>query len=98
MRPRVPWMNELDDLILEFLSDTGEPGGKPVAISPTQAHVNLNQVRNMTDKAPNTFSRRMANLESIGLLEKVDTRGTYYILTRKGEAYLAGELEADDLE
>jgi len=69
MRSRVPWMNETDDAILEFLEVLGTPGGEPVVIAPQDVWLNLNQLRGVTDKAPNTISRRMGRLESMRLLK-----------------------------
>jgi DNA-binding transcriptional ArsR family regulator len=91
-------MNELDDIILEFMEELGEPGGEPVVLSPTQLWYNIAEKRSITDKTANTVSRRMSNLADHGLLERVEDGKAYYILTEKGRAYLAGELDAEDLE
>lgn len=98
MRPRVPWMNELDDIILEFLGELGEPGDEPVILSPTQTWYNVAVQRSLTDKTANTVSRRMVNLAEHGLLDRVEDEKAYYAITEKGRAYLAGELSADDLQ
>jgi len=98
MRPRVPWMNELDDAILEFFEALGEPGGMPVALSPTPVWVNLAEVREVTEKKQNTFSRRMNQLAEAGLLRKIDEGRGYYVITEKGRQYLAGGLDATELE
>lgn len=91
-------MNELDDAILEFFEALDEPGGEPVALSPTPTWVNLAEVRGITEKKQNTFSRRMNRLSEAGLLEKIDAERGYYVLTEKGREYLAGELDAGELE
>lgn len=98
MRPRVPWMNELDDAILEFFEVLDEPGGKPVALSPTPIWVNLTRVRGITDKKQNTFSRRMNQLAVAGLLSKIDDGRGYYVITDKGRRYLSGNLDISELE
>lgn len=33
-RPLGPWLNELDDAILEFFEALDEPGGEPVTLPP----------------------------------------------------------------
>ncbi len=98
MRPRVPWMNEVDDAILEFLRDL-DIDGQPVALKPGAVHYNLVTEFGMLDKSLSTFSRRMATLADAGLLEKTETgNGSPYRITDNGRQYLDGELEADDLE
>lgn len=97
MRPRVPWMNELDDAILEFFEALDEPGGEPVALSPTPVWQNLAVVREVTEKKQNTFSRRMNQLAEAGLLEKIDEERGYYVITEKGRRYLSGELDGSEL-
>ena len=98
MRPRVPHMNELDDSILEFLAEMGSPGGVRVAMAPTPMWVNIAVIRGMTTKKQNTFSNRMNQLSTIGLLEKIDEQRGYYKITDKGLAYLDGDLDAEDLQ
>jgi DNA-binding IclR family transcriptional regulator len=97
MRNRVPWMNGTDDAILEFLEALGTPGGEPVIVPPHDLWLNINKLRGATTKAPNTISRRMDRLESMGLLERFDD-GAHYAITDKGRASLAGELDASELE
>ncbi|WP_436347698.1 winged helix-turn-helix domain-containing protein [Natronorubrum sp. FCH18a] len=83
MRPRVEWMNQTDNRILELLEESD------LILSPAVAAVNLDYSRNWV-------SRRMSKLEDAGLIEKVD--GSYYRITERGRAYLEGELDAEDLE
>lgn len=91
-------MNEVDDAILEFLQEL-DVDGRPVALKPGAVHYNLVTEFGMLNKSLSTFSRRMAKLEEVGLLEKTeDSRGSPYKITDKGRSYLSGELEADDLE
>ncbi|QZA89546.1 helix-turn-helix domain-containing protein [Salinarchaeum sp. IM2453] len=96
MRPRVPWMNETDDAILEFYQEL-EQAGFRIALPPTAVWVNITQELGMLDKARNTVSRRMKKLNEMGLLEITDEKRRYYRITDKGIAYLEGELEYDDL-
>ncbi|WP_193788377.1 transcriptional regulator [Halovivax asiaticus] len=98
MRPRVPWMNEVDDAILEFL-DGADVDNQPIALKPGAVHYNLVEEFEMVDKSLSTFSRKMARLAENGYLEKAEEgKGSPYKITEKGRAYLAGDLDADDLE
>ncbi|GAA0651945.1 transcriptional regulator [Salarchaeum japonicum] len=90
-------MNEVDDAILEFYSDLGEVGGKRVALPPTAVKRHLTDELESLDKSLSTYSRRMTKLEERGLLESPFEEGSYYRITDMGLAYLAGELDADDL-
>lgn len=83
MRPRVEWMNQTDDRILELLGESN------LVLSPAVTAINLDYSRNWV-------SRRMSKLEDANLIESVD--GSYYQITDKGRAYLTGDLDADDLE
>ncbi|APW99967.1 MarR family transcriptional regulator [Halobiforma lacisalsi AJ5] len=83
MRPRVDWMNQTDDRILELLEESD------LILSPAVAAINLDYSRNWV-------SRRMSKLEDADFIEKVD--GSYYQITDRGRAYLHGELSAEDLE
>ena len=83
MRPRVDWMNQTDDRILDLLDESD------LTLSPAVVAVNLDYSRNWV-------SRRMSRLEDAELVEKVD--GSYYRITDRGRAYLEGELDADELE
>lgn len=94
MRPRVPWMNEVDDSILEFFNSQGDQ----VSLPPTAVWYNLAEIFEVTDKSRDTVARRMRGLDKAGLLEKVGKQRGYYRITDKGRAYLSGELESEDLE
>lgn len=98
MRPRVPWMNETDDAILEFYEELEDPTSFRIALPPTAVWFNLVEVAGLLDKAPNTISRRMGRLDELGLLELVDEKRAYYVFTDKGQAYLDGDLDAEDLQ
>lgn len=97
MRPRVPWMNESDDAILEFYRDL-ESAEFRIELPPTPVWLNLTQNIGMLDKSRDTISRRMNKLEEIGLLECTDEKRRYYKITDKGIAYLEGKLDCDDLK
>jgi len=83
MRPRVSWMNQTDDRILELLAESG------LILSPAVMAKNLEYSRNW-------ISRRTGKLVENGLVEQVDDG--YYRITDHGRAYLAGELAAEELE
>ncbi|ELY90886.1 winged helix-turn-helix transcriptional regulator [Natrialba taiwanensis] len=83
MRPRVEWMNQTDNRILEILDESD------LILSPAVTAINLDYSRNWV-------SRRMSKLQKAGLIEKVN--GSYYRITDRGRAYLTGELDAEDLE
>ncbi|EMA47117.1 winged-helix domain-containing protein [Halobiforma nitratireducens] len=82
-------MSLKDGLILEFLAEHDlELPAKPL-------YRNLN--RHGHEIGYSTVRQRLGELEDHGLIEKVDDAG-YYQLTPMGEAYLAGELELEELE
>ena len=83
MRPRVDWMNQTDDRILELLDESD------LILTPAVMARNLDYTRNWV-------SRRVGKLESAGLVEPVDSG--YYRISDRGRAYLTGDLDADDLE
>ena len=83
MRPRVDWMNQTDDRILELLDESD------LILTPAVMARNLDYTRNWV-------SRRVGKLESAGLIEPIDSG--YYRISDRGRAYLAGDLDAEDLE
>ncbi len=83
MRPRVDWMNQTDDRILELLDESD------LILTPAVMARNLDYTRNWV-------SRRVGRLESAGLVEPMDSG--YYQISDRGRAYLAGDLDADELE
>lgn len=83
-------MNEKDDIILEYLRDTG------VAEPPKVLHFNL--IREGADHSIDTTRRRLKRLEKSGLVQIVKEKGAYYEITDAGVAYLAGDLDVDKLE
>ena len=86
MRPLVNWMTKSDPAIVEFFGETG------IAMPPAVVDYNLSGV------SKSTLKRRLPHLVDADLLEKVDDAKGYYEITEKGRAYLAGELDAADLE
>lgn len=97
VRARVPWMNEVDDAILEFFEDLEESTGYPVSLPPTAVYVNLVEQLDKLDRSSNTVSRRMGKLADMGFLEIVDEKRRYYRITEMGRQYLTGELDAEDI-
>jgi len=81
-RQRADWMNPVDDEIMEILDDTG-------AATPQLLADN-------TGKNNNYLGVRCRELEKYGLVMR-PSRGVY-TLTDLGERYLAGDLDASDLE
>lgn len=83
MRKPGEWMqNPTDERILEVL-DTG------LILGPTAIAKNI-------DKHRVTVSDRLRTLRTYGLVDSPEEG--YYEITNLGEQYLAGELDADDLE
>ena len=82
-RPRVDWMTQADDRILEVIEDSG------LVLTPAVLAANIDYSRNY-------ISDRCRLLNEAGLLAKED-EGLYYI-TEKGRAYLMGEIDGDELE
>ena len=82
MRPRVDWMNQTDDRILELLDESG------LELTPTVLAHNLDYSRSWV-------SRRLSKLVDAELVAVDD--GSYYLITEKGREYLAGDLETDEL-
>lgn len=86
MRPRVDWMTQSDERILEFLSE------KDIVSSPSVIAANL-------EYNSNYISRRCRKLTQAGLIQRVDA--TNYQVTTLGERFLSGDLtqnEVNDLE
>ena len=86
MRPVISWMTKSDPAILSLL-DEAELDLPPAVI----AH-------NIEGVSHPTVNRRLPVLLEHDLVEKVDERKGYYAISDRGRAYLAGELDAEDLE
>lgn len=89
-------MNKTDDAILEYFESL-EVDGTRVWQAPTPVWLNLTQNLDLLDVSRNTISRRMGKLAEMELLERVDEERGYYRITNKGLAYLAENLEREDL-
>jgi predicted transcriptional regulator len=85
MRPVVSWMTKSDDAILELLLDTA------IALPPAVIAFN-------TVVSHPTVRRRLPKLLEHGLVRKADEDKGYYEITEKGRQYLAGDLDASELE
>ena len=83
MRPRVDWMTQADERVLEFLYE------KDIVASPSVIAANI-------DYTQEYLSRRCRRLTDAGLLQRVDASN--YRVTDFGEQYLEGEVDAEDLE
>lgn len=83
MVERVSWMSPIDYEILSFFED------HDILASPQVIAANIDYDRNYTGK-------RCRNFKKYELLER-DENGLYE-LSEKGRAFLAGELDASELE
>ncbi len=90
MRPRVEWMTGNDDSILEYLEE------HDVALPPRGLEINLQ--REQIGISYRTINRRLKTLQQKGLVDKIDEQSGYYAISDKGRAYLAGEIDASELE
>ncbi len=74
-----------DDRILEILEESG------LILSPAIISANLDLTRQHV-------SSRLSELQEHGLVESAETGRGHYRITDRGRAYLAGDLDADELE
>lgn len=89
-RHRANWMTGSDDVILEFLRDSG-------AGHNYQGIANNFRDRDI-DISYKTVTRRVPKLEQIGLVRSLPGNGKYFAITKKGIAYLEGEKDLRDIE
>jgi len=82
MRPRVPWMNQCDNRILEFLDETD------IVATPFVIASNIDYSRQYVNQ-------RVRILTTNDLLE--NTGEGLYQITDLGRQYLEGNLEKEDL-
>ena len=82
MRPRIEWITSADNRLMEFLRD------KAIVASPRVISVNIDYDRQYV-------SKRLQILAHNELVANVDT-GLYEI-TDRGQQYLDGEVEKEDL-
>lgn len=83
-------VNRRDEAILKFLDE------RDVILPPKPLYENL--LREGATFSYKTVSRRLRYLEDLGLVERALEEEGYYGITEKGRRYLAGEIEAEDLE
>jgi len=81
-------MTAADDRILEFLLN--DPN-QPIVATPGVVEMNV-------DYAIAHVRNRLRKLYEAGLVEYYDEDRAAYQITDRGRAYLAGELDAEDLE
>lgn len=94
-------MNEKDDIILEYLRAIS-----PSAEPPTVIHYNIHRRAdefNLNTRTGGGFSldtlrNRIRRLEDIGLADVVREKGKYRAITEDGVEYLAGDLDAGELD
>ena len=82
MRPRVDWMTQADERVLEFLHE------KDSVASPSVIAANI-------DYTQEYISRRCRKLTNAGLLQRADASN--YRVTELGERFLNGDIGEDDL-
>ena len=82
MRPRIEWMTQADERVMEFLLE------KDIVASPSVIAANI-------DYTGEYISRRCRTLTDAGLLQRVDASN--YRLTDLGERFLKGEIESDEI-
>lgn len=82
MRPRVPWMSQCDNRILEFLDETG------IVATPFVISSNIDYSRQYVNQ-------RIRILATNDLVE--NTGDGLYRITDLGRQYLVGELDKDEL-
>ncbi|WP_337653186.1 winged-helix domain-containing protein [Halomontanus rarus] len=90
-------MSEIDDVILEYFFDTGRKHDFQTVLPPKTIWYNLTNVLEVIDRSPATVRRRMQKLDEMGLLEQLETTGTYYRITEKGVRYVEGDLTREEL-
>jgi predicted transcriptional regulator len=83
MVERVSWMSPIDYRILEFFEDYD------IQVSPKVLSENIDYERKYT-------GRRLKTLKSAGLV--VQNENGLYELSDRGRAFIAGDLDADELD
>lgn len=89
MRKHADWMAHADERVLEFLDERGH-------YQPAQIARELGEVGVDMDFHPGYIGRRCRMLRQYGFLENLGN-GVYGV-TERGEAFLAGELDAGTIE
>lgn len=83
MRPRIEWMTQADERVMEFLLE------KDIIASPSVIAANI-------DYTGEYISRRCRTLADAGLLQRVDASN--YRLTELGERFLKGKVESGEID
>lgn len=83
MRPRVEWMTQADERVLEFLEE------KDIVAFPSVIAANIGYTGEY-------ISRRCRKLTDAGLMQRVDASN--YRITDFSRKFLAGDVEPEDLE
>jgi len=83
-------MTGRDDIILEFLSESGAIMNK--------RGLEINLRHEGSDISYSTIQRRLPKLENAGLVEMIVEQGAWYKITEKGIQYLEGEVDLRDLD
>lgn len=90
MEPRLAeWMTPSDRDILDLLANAG--GERELVLTPRLIAENSNWARD-------TVREHVVILRNEGLLEYHDESAGIYRLSNRGRAYLAGELDVEELE
>ncbi|WP_226043549.1 MarR family transcriptional regulator [Natrinema sp. DC36] len=89
MRKHGEWMTQVDERILEYLSENGNH--QPHAIAD-----NLREIGVDLDYHSNSINRRCRELRDYRLI--INVGGGVYSTTDLGEQFLAGDLDAGTLE
>jgi len=83
-------MTGKDDIILEFLSESGAIMNK--------RGLEINLRHEGSDISYSTIQRRLLKLQNAGLVEMIVEQGAWYKITEKGIQYLEGEVDLRDLD
>ena len=86
MRPVVSWMTKSDIPILELLAESG------LELPPAAIAHNIEGI------SYSTIKRRLSILEKENMIIKTKEKQGYYGISERGQRYLEGELEREDLE
>ena len=81
-------MTAADDRILEFLLNEGN---ESIIATPAVVEMNLDYQRTH-------INNRLGKLRGAGLVEYYDKNRGAYRITDRGRAYLAGEIDGEELE
>ena len=84
MRKSGSWMTIWDDRILEYIQE--EESGSPAELKDS-GYIRVSKSH---------ISRRLRRLAEYGMLQHLGNG--VYVITQRGEDYLAGDLDADDIE